>query len=525
MACLNPIHIHNTAKYFGNSASPFDLAVPCGECSECKKAMQNEYYFRAAYQCEETLNCHGFVYFDTLTYAENHLPHIADFVPELDKRSMLNHSCFNLDHYRKFFVRLRRKLDYYGYDAKQVKYFMCSEYGTDETKTHRPHYHILFFCTDPKLDSLILSDFVADCWPYGRTDGKPYKGVTYVMNHTFDERKDRAYMRNVCNYVAKYVTKNSSFDSTIESRIKLLVQRLCPKDPKEFRRRLKRNMCEFHRQSQGFGIYGLKYNDVNEVYSTGMLKLADSEHIVTHIPLPMYFQRKMFYDLTHDKLGNKCWRLNEKGVQYRLDRLDDTIDRAAVKYAEWFANLDNTITVGDIYPEYNSNPMTESLSVEIQDSLKDAAVKWLDGRSWNEFAEYVLVYKGRIKTNKMIETNEKEEKHEFYKKALTRSDSVADAYFNYTTPKDKKNFGTIFLSKVPCETRDDFRRASDRGLVISHGAFMEQYVITDKTFPEYHDFDRLYKAYLDGIYFTQIRKTKQFNAKENFVQVFNKYKS
>ena len=211
--CLRPVKIYNPTSRIGlNYNQRYEIEVPCGECAECREAKKEEWYLRTYWQCKQAWDAGGYILFDTLTYNNENLPHISDFIDfsrhdyefirEDDKSpytivdrgrkylkdenaglfNHLNVSCFNTDHYRKFFVRLRRALDYRGYDSKKLKYFLTSEYGSTEGLTHRPHYHILFFVEDRELSPLTLSNMIDRCWQKGRTDGYPYKGQAYVLH-------------------------------------------------------------------------------------------------------------------------------------------------------------------------------------------------------------------------------------------------------------------------------------------------------------------------------------------------------
>ena len=222
--CLNPIKLTNPSKTISMSGGQlFQMEVPCGKCAECLERRKNDWYFRTYYEAKSTFDNGGYVYFDTLTYASEHLPHINDYLKEeYQFPESENVSCFNLEHYRLFFVRLRRYLTYHGFDvAHNLKYFLTSEYGDDDRYTHRPHYHVLFFVTDPSLEPLDLSRAVNACWQMGRTDGIDWHPYSYVKEHIFGYKYncDRVHMQMVCNYVSKYVAKDSVFSSTIQGKL------------------------------------------------------------------------------------------------------------------------------------------------------------------------------------------------------------------------------------------------------------------------------------------------------------------
>ena len=122
--CLNPITITNSSKII-NHGRKFVQEVPCGHCAECLEAKKRDWFFRTYYEAKSTFDKGGYILFDTLTYANEHLPHLNDFLDEKYHLSYRdNVSCFSTEDYRLFMVRLRRALTYEGYDvANNMKYF------------------------------------------------------------------------------------------------------------------------------------------------------------------------------------------------------------------------------------------------------------------------------------------------------------------------------------------------------------------------------------------------------------------
>ena len=189
--CLNPITIKNPKKRISLSGGmPFSIQVPCGECAECKELKRTEWYYRTYYEAMSCFDSNGYVLFDTLTYRDEELPHVSEFI---DIDSEWDASCFDVEDYRLFFVRLRMALQReIGWNpAHCLKYFLTSEYGTDDRYTHRPHYHVLFFVRGDengrRVDPLVLSKLINKCWMKGRTDGIDYKPYKYVMNHVWSK--------------------------------------------------------------------------------------------------------------------------------------------------------------------------------------------------------------------------------------------------------------------------------------------------------------------------------------------------
>lgn len=132
--------------------------VPCGECATCMQNKVTEWKIRFQEEARNHIaNC-----FLTFTYSDEHLP--KNGVEKEDLKKFNN----NLKHYYKF------------------KYYLISEYGP---KTHRPHYHALYFGVDRYTEG--FEQKINQLWSKGYIT----IGVLYPQR---------------INYVAEYhVTKNS----------------------------------------------------------------------------------------------------------------------------------------------------------------------------------------------------------------------------------------------------------------------------------------------------------------------------
>lgn len=323
--CLSPITIINPCKYVSlKYRERFLIQVPCGQCAQCMTNKSNEWYFRSYYHSLDTLSNGGYIVFDTLTYNNESLPHISDFVVVDNK---LDYPCFNAKHIQLFNKRLRRYCDKFN---SKYTFFVTSEYGTSEKHTHRPHYHILLYC-DGKVDKLIMSKFIADAWQYGRTDGICFKNNNYVLHNIFTADKFSESLRT-CRYVSKYVQKSCKFQSEINHRINSIMFNVakkmrpigCDEDDyswletisaKRYRMKLNRLMNQFHRQSVGFGSSFLGDADINELMRTNAVEMPDSIKVKLQIPLPAYYKRKLFYKVIRVD-GNDTWIPTKLGYQY-----------------------------------------------------------------------------------------------------------------------------------------------------------------------------------------------------------------
>lgn len=320
--CLSPITIVNPTKYISLAhRDQFLLQVPCGHCAECSSVQSSQWFYRSWYEFNDCLNNGGFVYFDTMTYKDSHLPMASDYIGGLP----FNFSCFSHRDLRLFNVDLattiRRK-----YKGVKVRYFMSSEYGSLK---HRPHYHYLFYVTG-KIDPLDFSRLVAKKWKHGRTDGLPYQSRNYVNTKNVIRDASPETRLRVCNYVTKYVQKSCEFDKYINRRIDSCMKHIAKKysylpkwkesrHSRRVRESLKRCFGQFHRQSQFFGASALGDIDLNQLFKDGCLFMPHFKGVKVPVPLPMYYKRKLFQEQVEVN-GVKCWQDTELGKEYRKAR-------------------------------------------------------------------------------------------------------------------------------------------------------------------------------------------------------------
>lgn len=433
--CLSPIQIYSRKRRLGFGDS-FLHDVPCGHCSECLEARKQEYYVRTYFTFQECVDKGGYMLFDTLTYDDEHLPHVSDFFPV---HFVEDFSCFNVKHYKLFFKRLRINLHRLGYSNGCIKYFLSSEYGSRNTYmtkngacrlgTQRPHHHLLLFVMDPTLPYDVLSLAVSQAWIYGRTDGIPYKPSSYVRSkrvfgRTFND--DPAFMRSVCMYVAKYVNKDPEFASELDNRISRLVFARFGKElhdhptdeVKDYVRKLKLAMSPFSRHSNDFGTYAFSICDLGLVHETGMLSVPDSKKVVRHFRMPMYLSRKLYYDLK-DIDGRKQWRLNDLGKSVKKKRMLKSRDLFARRIEDWL-NSPSAI------------------------SCKDAFLNLLAGRSIRKFADYVTFYRHRLFV--LDSPYEIPSIDEMINCILSQDQNV---FNNYNTQVDIRLLGSRFVDSHP----------------------------------------------------------------------------
>lgn len=153
--------------------------MPCGRCVTCRLKNSSDWSFRML--CEAKM--HPTSSFITLTFSPDNVP---------------TDGSLNVDTFKDFMKRLRRRLDYY-YGVK-IRFFHCGEYGD---LNFRPHYHAVIFGWDfpdkivwknsPSGFTICRSPLLEELWPFG------FSSVGAV---SFES----------CAYVARYVLKKRSGD-------------------------------------------------------------------------------------------------------------------------------------------------------------------------------------------------------------------------------------------------------------------------------------------------------------------------
>lgn len=495
--CLNKFHIKNpTRRVSLHGGQPAFLDVPCNECAECMEAQRALWRFRSYYEIQQTLK-NGYVYYDTLTYSNEHVPHISRFIDLPDNVS--DYMCFDSNDWRGFLKRLRSQLSYH-YKGVTFKYFLTSEYGTDERYTHRPHYHILFFVdnsqTDKPLHPFDLSELVSSCWPFGRTDGFPYKTAKYVSENIFGYdvgfgiHNSDADVLKVCNYVSKYITKDSSFQKEINSRLALLRPLL---EADDFTA-LSRNIRQFHRQSQGFGLYyitSLCREEYQFIFDNGACRIKDSDSVVVTIPLPLYYKRKLFYNCNKRNDGTLFWQPNNVGIDYLYNATIRNITKAKKYYTAIYINLDS--------------------------SFKEYINQLLAGRSLEDFVIYKQCYKNRFREfHSSLSLSDNEYNLFDWLKTINESLMVntapAGTYVDIDVDADTFSIGSI---------EDSYNYDTPLVNDINYSFYAKQNTFNQNSCSDFCNFDRL-DAFFE---FTQLHKRSNAQSKfEYFEDLTKKFK-
>ena len=437
MTCSHLIDGYTNAKYIYRGVSRFRQSFTCGRCSDCIRKQRTDWRVRSYYEARDFLRKPGsFILFDTLTYSDEHIKRYSDIFPELNIPELLNSTSFSRSDVQKFFKRLRINLKRagYSYDSNQLRYILTSEYGSDEKingfqRTHRPHYHVLFFVSFP-ISPIDFSRQVSRAWFLGKTDGvRPsddcsecpvkkfcrgyciYQSPEYVLNERIVNSSSPANTMKCVNYVTKYISKDMYNSDLLQQRVDLLWKYLSPdyrKSLPEYRkyRKFCLQVLPFHLQSRYFGLSLLSDADEKKyLVATNQVHLPTSDSsVVRSVALPRYYQRHLYYN--YQKIDNRVvWTLNDFGIATKIRQLDGKIST----FMRDFRAFDN--------------------------SIKDDVLFQL--------SLYKTVYRGTLTDSQSLLLPYRD----YYRKLLLPHDELTETplYYNYNTKRDKLSVGS-FLS-------------------------------------------------------------------------------
>ncbi|AXH74791.1 MAG: replication initiator protein [Microviridae sp.] len=125
MPCYHPVQAWRKSDgviiFKASRAGGSPLKLPCGQCIGCRLRRSREWAVRSVHEAQ----MHEENSFITLTYSDDFLPEHSTLVPR---------------HFDLFMKKLRKAIE-----PRQVRYYMCGEYGEN---FGRPHYHAILFGLD-----------------------------------------------------------------------------------------------------------------------------------------------------------------------------------------------------------------------------------------------------------------------------------------------------------------------------------------------------------------------------------------
>lgn len=383
--CYSPITIPNPSYVKNQLYSKRLIEVPCNHCFECKEVKRLSWFVRLYYAWKHCQDVGGFALYETFTYNNAHVPICCEYFDGLKKHSTL---CFSRRDIQLYMKRLRKALHCHYPDVDingKVKYFFAMEYGG---KTHRPHYHPVFFVETPEVDPFVFKNLCESLW--------------HENGFTKSGGINNGFVTNCggLSYVAKYVTEDVYEDSYLKKLEYKLIKQGFTKD--YYKDIFPRVMC-----SNNLGISAFEFDFENDLdtFMRGSIYLPDNDEVIKKYKLPLYYERKIFYDVryryfdldssSYVSVGRlsevptgvdytPIYVLNELGLEMKEKRAKQSLDAVTNVYRIVTSMPESKELITKLNVKFNTS--FKSL-VEFQDIIKCELPE-------DTFVSYSLVYRG-----------------------------------------------------------------------------------------------------------------------------------
>ena len=293
------------------------IKVPCGKCAECRKARINALIQRSIV---ESMFSH--VFFITLTYNNEHIPHL-----DLNKERFYY---ADYDHIQLMFKRFR---DAEHIKGREFRYLTVNEYGDTN---HRPHFHILLFVSKREYDDAntpfvlegIIKENLGDYFAVNvgtRKHPRYEKLFTYKENFQNGKKRSNYFVRYVrqedvltyvnqdfvpkqedeksIRYLLGYVNKLSDYEKKIECVLNGY------KEDLQLYNKLKRLLRSQVRYSKGFGCGFTTVNGKKFYLDKISVRCSANAHVYMEIMESLPDDYQEFVDLYPSfALEVEAWR-------------------------------------------------------------------------------------------------------------------------------------------------------------------------------------------------------------------------
>ena len=370
--CIRPISIKNTKLHFDVRIDKASLQVPCGHCWQCDLQKKNSWRARAIAEYLAYASNGFSVFYYTLTFNDEHLPHYHGM------------PCFDKKLVQKFLKRIRFSLTH-EINPVNFKYILTSEFGD---KFGRPHHHVMFFLNTAydshKFYKLIEKNWAKGRYNFGFIEPGDYNGVVNSSQ--------------AVDYVTKYITKSSYFEyekfkniyesnlanfTVVDEDSLSQVELQANEDSKQRENSLYKNSLPFHLQSVGFGRYLDNYvtND-NLLRNTVTLPTYKG---IKDFPIPLYTLRHFCYDSEINEHGNISYVLNSLGQKIKLAKSDTCVNASELALQETFKMVNDF--------SLSSHPILSKLFSNVDD-FQEHIFYLLNGATFRDVAIYSMFYRG-----------------------------------------------------------------------------------------------------------------------------------
>lgn len=362
------------------------IVVPCGRCEACQAARKSDLYLRSFFQALETIHKGGFIFFETLTYNDQHLP-VNYFLRQKSQDYVL----LPYPEYRDitaFWKRLRKNVVsflckkngctlrssqgtlYQKQVVDNLKYIVCTQFGE---KTYRPHYHFCLFCTLP-LNNYELKRLINKSWrnvdsvivdserhnvfnehDYGMTD------KVQTLSRTGKKMIDYNTITNLdlhaVGYITRYVTRSVDSENYHISTLELAD---FTEIPKQLRPRVVTSL------NLGYNVF-LHYDFYKDYFEKQLKCFINFDKMTLRIPsvdkedsngffdcpIPNYYQNKIFFfsqrlpDGTYNRQVREHWQLEsdlfKSYLDFRTDNIVEVVEKLAENYHKTFISFNDNI--------------------------------------------------------------------------------------------------------------------------------------------------------------------------------------
>lgn len=366
-------------------------------------------------------------------------------------------------HIQNFIKRVRKDLaDHYNL-VDCFRYLVVSEYGD---KGARPHYHIMFFVHDWRLQLDLLHSMILDHWRdwYGNTD--------------FSTRPEGRILTSnaAISYVTKYLAKDDLrvgiFKKDLDEHLKSLGYEPC--STKTFNK----YFVPWQLHSLGFGSYLFRCPDQSEHLDNLVCTMPTKNNPDKKYSLPLYYQRARkdgkcilgLYDVdkrpdpldpTNEKSDKRFWHGTQKLFEIKARLLKETLESQAFE-------LNNQIN--SIYSLYEQSKndfprLTEYLTKLLdgqainRQNIAGFVLRCLGSRSFIDLALYAHDIRYRF-------DEESQNLNDIVlHRVLDLSDTVNPLKFGYN--EVRKSWKNYYLSRCPHDEDFDLLLDLHRTIVTS----------------------------------------------------------
>ncbi len=299
------------------SKAPKSAFIPCGVCEECRQSKKNQWTFRLRCELDYCRKMNFKIGFFTLTYDDNHLPHLPRVCFKSGYKRV---QCFSRDDVRTFIDNIRKRLNE-RFGVSGLRYMVCSELGSS---TQRSHYHGLI-CFPASVPASEVFELIHSQWSKGFVFPRYIDGGLDSHGYRHKPFLLAGDVQGAAAYAAKYCCKDLNFVESLKGldidRKSILFKRSSP----------------FHIQSRSIGLTFLQ----NQDSKTLLALLKNGASFVGQKSLqalPIYIKNKVLFspDYVFESCPSGDWWFDFQDNKWRYKKGQGTHKRLVRRKATDF---------------------------------------------------------------------------------------------------------------------------------------------------------------------------------------------